>query len=152
MLDKALAEADPGTTGVVVIYAKLSPPLGDGVPPPALNAHDRQLLTAVVERAERAGKEVRPVLVPTNHPLRAILTAAKAPGRGGVSGRARNLYVADVMLGTSAWHSRRGQLRRIGELWCRLHAGLPAPLTVRIVGPDREVRLDLGVAPVAAPA
>jgi hypothetical protein len=64
----------------------------------------------------------------------------------------RNLYVADVMLGTSAWHSRRGQQRRIGELWDRLHAGRPAPLTVRIVGPDREVRLDLGVAPVAGPA
>src|SRR5579884_366917 len=153
MLDKALAEADPGTTGVVVIYAKLSPPLGDGVPPPALNAHDRQLLTAVVERAERAGKEVRPVLVPTNHPLRAILTAAKALRAEEVFlGAWRNLYVADVMLGTSAWHSRRGQLRRIGELWCRLHAGRPAPLIVRIVGPDREVRLDLGVAPVAAPA
>jgi hypothetical protein len=45
-----------------------------------------------------------------------------------------------------------GQRRRVGELGCRLHARRPAPLTVRIVGLDREVRLHLGVAPVAARA
>jgi hypothetical protein len=40
----------------------------------------------------------------------------------------------------------------MGELWCRLHAGRAGLLTVRIVGLDREVRLHLGGAPIAARA
>jgi amino acid transporter len=149
MLDKALEEADPDTTSIVVIYAKLTAPL-DGPAPPPLGAHDRRLLTAVVERSEKAGKEVRPLLVPTNNPLHAILTAAKDLRAEEVFlGASRDLHVADVMLGASVRYSRRGQRRRIDDSWGSLHAGRPAPLTVRIVGPDREVRLDLGTADCA---
>ena len=50
----------------------------------------------------------------------------------------------DVMLGASARYSPRGQQRRIADCWSGLCGGRPAPLTVRIVGPVREVRLDLG--------
>ncbi len=150
MLDKVLGEAEPDTTSVVVIYAKLTPPLAAGVPPPPLDRYERQLLTAVVEHAEKIGKEVRPVLVPTNRPLHAILTAAKDLRAEEVFlGAARNLYMGDVMLGASVRYSRRGQQRRIIDSWCGLHGGRPAPLTVRIVGPEREVRLDLGAAACA---
>ena len=33
-------------------------------------------MTAVVERAEKAGKEVKPLIVPTNNPLHAVLKTA----------------------------------------------------------------------------
>ncbi len=147
MLDKALQETDPDTTAIVVIYTKLTAPLPNGIPAPPMNAHERQLLTAVVERAERAGKEVRPLLVPTNNPLHAILTAAKDLRADEVFlGASRDLHVADVMLGMSAAYRPRGQRRRIEDAWGRLYAGRPAPLTVWIVGPGREVRLDLAAA------
>jgi nucleotide-binding universal stress UspA family protein len=147
MLDKALGEADRDTTSVVVVHAKLTPPLESGVPPPALDAHDRQLLTAVVERAEKAGTEVKPLVLPTNHPLHAILTAARdLRVQEVLLGASRNLHVPDVMLGASARYGPRGQQRRIARYWSTLCGGRPAPLTVRIVTPDREVRLALGEA------
>ena len=34
-------------------------------------------MTAVVERAENAGKQVKPLIVPTNNPLHAVLKTAK---------------------------------------------------------------------------
>ena len=34
-------------------------------------------MTAVVERAEKAGKEVRPLILPTNNPLFAIVKTAR---------------------------------------------------------------------------
>jgi amino acid transporter len=145
MLDKALEQADRHTTSVVVMHAKLSPPLADGVPPPDLDTHERQLLTAVVERAEKAGTEVRTLVVPTNHPLHAILTVARdLKVQEVLLGASGNRHVPDVMLGASARYSPRGQLRRIEDYWRGLHGGRPAPLTVRVVGPAGETRVGLG--------
>ena len=78
MLEKALAETDPETTGVVVMTAKVTPP-GErhDVDQPDLDTYDQQLMTAVVDRAEKAGKEVKPLIVPTNNPLHAVLNTAK---------------------------------------------------------------------------
>ena len=43
----------------------------------ALDTYDQQLLTAVVNHAERLGKTVTPLLVPTNNALHAVLNTAK---------------------------------------------------------------------------
>ncbi len=78
MLEKALAENDPNTTDVVVMTAKMQVPGGEtGTGRLDLDNYDQQLMTAVVERAERAGKKVKPLIVPTNSPLHAILRTAK---------------------------------------------------------------------------
>ena len=45
-----------------------------------LDTYDQQLMTAVVQRAERAGKEVKPLIIPTNNPLYAIIRTAKDLG------------------------------------------------------------------------
>src|SRR5439155_1886151 len=76
MLEKALSETDPRTTAVVVMTAKLEAPGGPEQPSPALDSYDQQLMTAVVERAEKAGKHVTPLIVPTNNPLFAVLNTA----------------------------------------------------------------------------
>src|SRR5262249_42656589 len=61
MLEKTLAEIDPETTDVVVLTAKLEPE--GGLPSGSeLDTYDQQLMTAVVERAEKAGKQVRPLI------------------------------------------------------------------------------------------
>ncbi len=145
MLDKALAEADRQTTDVVVIHAKLSPPVPPDAPPVPLDTHERRLLTAVVERAEKLGIEVRPVVLPTNRPLHAILKAAKdLKAQTVLLAASKDLHVADVMLGESRWYSTRGQQKRIGDCWRRQWGGHPEPLTVRLVSPEREVKLELG--------
>jgi hypothetical protein len=145
MLDKALAEADKATTDIVVLHAKLSPPVDPGTPPLPLDTHERRLLTAVVERAEKAGVEVRPLVLLTNRPLHALLKAAKdLKVQELLLGATRDLHVPDVMLGESNAYSRRRQQQRIADYWCQTCGGHAEPLTVRIVAPDREVRLDLG--------
>jgi amino acid transporter len=132
MLEKALAETDPETTGVVVMTAKFTPPSGNGATEPAdLDTYDQQLMTAVVERAEKAGKEVKPLIVPTNNPLHAILQTAK------------DIQAHELIMGASNKYTADEQLEQIAFYWISLHDGHPAPLTVRILSRERDMYLDL---------
>src|SRR5437764_13988112 len=130
MLEKALAETDPETTSVVVMTAKYIPPgAGDSVPTQAeqdLDTYDQQLMTAVVQRAERAGKQVKPLIVPTNNPLHAVLRTAK------------DLQAHELIMGASNKYTVDEQLEQIAFYWINLHDGQTAPLTVRILSRDRD--------------
>jgi nucleotide-binding universal stress UspA family protein len=132
MLEKTLAETDPETTSVVVMTAKVEP-VGEPSPGPvALDTYDQQLMTAVVQRAEKAGKEVKPLIVPTNNPLFAVIKTAK------------DLQAQELVMGASNKYTAEEQLDQIALYWINLHGGEAAPLTVRILGRNRDVHLDLG--------
>ncbi len=131
MLEKALSESDPETTGIVVMTAKVTPPGENGYDRPDLDSYDQALMTAVVERAERAGKVVRPLIIPTNNALHAILNTAK------------DLEAHELIVGASNKYTADEQMEQIAFYWISLHNGHPAPLTVRILGRDRDVYLDL---------
>ncbi len=132
MLEKAIADTDPQTTDVVVMTAKVEPPgggtRGEDID---LDSYDRQLMTAVVDRAERLGKRVLPLIVPTNNPLNAVLTTAKDIG------------AQEVMLGASNKFTAEEQLDQIALYWINLHEAQPHGLTVHIVSADRDVSFDL---------
>lgn len=130
MLEKALAETDPATTSVVVMTAKLLPE-GDASARGDLDQYDQQLMTAVVERAEKAGKKVKPLIVPTNNPLHAILRLAM------------ELKAQEVILGASNKYPADLQMEQISLYWLNLHQGEDAPLTVRLLSRDRDLYLDL---------
>ncbi len=131
MLERALAETDPTTTAIVVMTAKVSPP-GDGAPETAeLDAYDQKLMTAVVDRAEKAGKQVKPLIVPTNNPLHAVLKTAM------------DLQAQEIVLGASNKYTVDEQLEQIAFYWISLHGGDTTPLTVRILSRERDVYLDL---------
>jgi hypothetical protein len=132
MLEKALAETDPHTTKVVVMTAKMEAPGESGQPSPTLDSYDQHLMTAVVERAEHAGKHVTPLIVPTNNPLFAVLNTAK------------DLQVHELIMGASNKYTADEQLEQIAFYWISLHDGQTAPLTVRILTRDRDMYLDLG--------
>ena len=124
MLEKALAESDPNTTDVVVMTAKMTVPGGEtGTGRLDLDTYDQQLMTAVVERAERAGKKVQPLIVPTNSPLHAILRMAK------------ELQAQEVVVGASNKFTAEEQLDQIAFYWISLHDGRPPGLTVRVLEP-----------------
>jgi amino acid transporter len=132
MLEKALVEADPLTTEVVVMTAKFIP---EGAAQPVnsdLDKYDQQLMTAVVQKAESAGKVVKPMIVPTNNPLHAVLQTAK------------DLEVQELVMGGSNKYTADEQMEQIAFYWISLHHGQPAPLTVRIMTRDRDMALDLG--------
>jgi hypothetical protein len=131
MLQKALEETDPDTTDVVVMTAKMAP-LGDTpVGKADLDHYDQQLMTAVVDQAERAGKEVKPMIVPTNNPLHAVLKTAM------------DLHANELIMGASNKHTADEQLEQLAFYWISLHGGEPAPLTVRILNRERDMYLDL---------
>jgi amino acid transporter len=131
MLDKALADTDPATTDVVVMTAKVEPRGAEREVVDALDAHDQHLLTAVVNHAERLGKTVRPLLVPTNNALHAVLKTAK------------DLPAQEVLLGASNKYTVEEQLDQVALYWISLHGGAPPGLTVHIVSADRSVSFDL---------
>jgi amino acid transporter/nucleotide-binding universal stress UspA family protein len=132
MLEKALAENDPNTTDVVVMTAKMQIPGGEtGTGRLDLDNYDQQLMTAVVERAEKAGKKVKPLIVPTNSPLHAILRTAK------------DLNAQEVVVGASNKFTAEEQLDQIAFYWINLHDGRPPGLTVRVLSRDRDVYFDL---------
>jgi amino acid transporter/nucleotide-binding universal stress UspA family protein len=132
MLDRALAETDPETTGVVVLTAKVLPPGAAQPEKLQLDVYEQELLSEVVRRAERVGKEVKPLVVPTNNPLHAVLRTA------------RDLQAHELIMGASNRYTADEQIEQIAFYWISLHHGEPAPLTVHIVSRDRDVALDLG--------
>jgi amino acid transporter/nucleotide-binding universal stress UspA family protein len=133
MLEKALAESDPETTGIVVMTAKYLPPDGgdSDVGAQDLDTYDHQLMTKVIELAEKAGKEVKPLIVPTNNPLHAVLKTAK------------DVQAHELIMGGSNKFTADEQLEQIGFYWQALHDGHPAPLTVRVISRERDMYLDL---------
>jgi len=132
MLEKALAETDPETTGMVVMTAKVIPP-GDpgGATQPDIDAYEQELMTAVVQRAELAGKEVKPLIIPTNNPLHAVLKTAK------------DIQAHELVIGASNKYTADEQFEQIAFYWISLHEGTPAPLTVRVLSRERDMYLDL---------
>ncbi|MBY0232715.1 MAG: amino acid permease [Gemmataceae bacterium] len=134
MLEKALAETDPETTSLVVMTAKVAPPGDPGASAAeagAIDAYDRELMTAVVQRAELAGKEVRPLIVPTNNPLHAMLKTAM------------DLKANELVIGASNKYTADEQFEQVAFYWISLHGGNPAPLTVRVLSRERDMYLDL---------
>jgi amino acid transporter len=132
MLERALGETDPATTSMVVMTAKVVAP-GDDQPEGAadLDKYDQQLMTAVVDRAEKAGKQVKPLIVPTNNALHAVLKTAM------------DLKAQELILGASNKYTVDEQMEHIAFYWISLHAGQPEPLTVRILSRERDMYLDL---------
>ncbi|MBI3406823.1 MAG: amino acid permease [Planctomycetes bacterium] len=132
MLEKALADTDPKITDVVVMTAKAVPQGDDPYDKDFLDPYEQDLMTAVVQKAESAGKEVKPLIVPTNNPLYALLRTAM------------DLQVHELVVGASNKYSADEQFEQIAFYWINLHGGTATPLTVRIIGKDRDVHLDLG--------
>jgi nucleotide-binding universal stress UspA family protein len=131
MLEKALQETDPGTTSTIVMTAKVLPVGSERTDLEELDQYDRELMTAVVTLAERIGKEVKPLIVPTNNPLHAVLATA------------RDLHANELVMGASNVYTADAQMEQIAFYWINLHSGNPKPLTVRILSRERDVYLDL---------
>ncbi|MFL5342346.1 MAG: hypothetical protein ACJ8F7_19535, partial [Gemmataceae bacterium] len=131
MLEKSLAETDPETTNVVVMTAKILPQ-GVGEMPAGLDPYEQRLMTAVVDRAEKAGKQVKPLIVPTNSPLNAVLQTA------------RDLHANEIVMGASNKYATDMQLEELQFNWMVVNGGQMPPLSMRILSRDRDVYLDVG--------
>jgi amino acid transporter/nucleotide-binding universal stress UspA family protein len=130
MLERCLDETDPETTDVVVMTATVLP-IGSADLNPMITVRDRQLLTAVVNLAEHAGKPVKPVIVPTNEPFFAMARTAKTIG------------AQELIMGQSNKFRPEDQLDQIALYWFNVCGATPEPLSIRVLAKDRDVRLDI---------
>ena len=130
MLERCLAETDPETTEVVVMTASVLPQ-GSADLTPTITEQDRQLLTAVVNLAEHAGKPVKPVIVPTNEPFFALAQTAKTIG------------AQELIMGPSNKYRPEDQLDQVALYWLNVCGAKPEPLSIRVLGKDRDARLDI---------
>ncbi|MBV8233424.1 MAG: amino acid permease [Planctomycetaceae bacterium] len=130
MLEKCLSETDPETTDVVVMTANVLPP-ASGDSTPKITDQDRALLTAVVNLAEHAGKPVKPLIVPTNEPFYALARTARSIG------------AQELIMGMSNKFDPETLLDHVAFYWFHVCESEPAPITIRVLGKDRDVRLDI---------
>jgi amino acid transporter len=138
VLEKVLQETDTDKRDVVVVTCKVLPARTAGVTEHETNVdmEDRELLTRIVTVAERIGKQVYPVVLPTNNPLYAIATAA------------RDLKANEVVLGVSEKMHADTQLEQFALAWGSAtadpaFADVANDMTVRIVGPQIEMKYQL---------
>ncbi|HTW95396.1 MAG TPA: APC family permease, partial [Tepidisphaeraceae bacterium] len=138
VLERVLQETDTDQRDVVVLTCKVLPPLTQGVTEQetTLSEDDRDLLTKIVSVAEKIGKRVHPVVIPTNNPLFAIATAA------------RDLHANEVVLGVSEKMYAETQLEQFAMAWGTAtadpaHAALASDMTVRILGPQVEMKYQM---------
>jgi hypothetical protein len=138
VLQKVLQETDTNKRDVVVITCKLLPAMVLGITDAerSISDLDRELLTQIVTVAEQVGKQVHPLVLPTNNPLYAICTAA------------RDLRATEVVLGVSEKIHAEEQLEEFALAWgsatAEMGAGEAVPkLTVRIMGPQVEMKYEM---------
>jgi amino acid transporter/nucleotide-binding universal stress UspA family protein len=134
MLEKILHETDTNKRDVVVVTCKVLPPMTTGVTEQetSLDDLDRDLLTKIVTVAEHIGKQVYPVVLPTNNPLYAIATTA------------RDLNADEVVMGVSEKMHAELQLEQFALAWGSataeaIHSRIAQEMVVRIIGPHFEM-------------
>ena len=132
MLEKTILETDPETTDVIVMTAKMMLPGNMAINQGDFDYYDRELMTAVVNRAETIGKEVKALIMPTNNPLFAVINTAKMLG------------AQELILGASNKFTADEQLEQLAFYWMNVDEGKMTPLTIRILSRQRDVYLDLG--------
>jgi hypothetical protein len=136
VLQKILLETNTNARDVVVVTCKVLPAMTQGVTEQetSITDEDRNLLTRIVTVAEEVGKQVRPVVLPTNNPLYAIACAA------------RDLKATEVVLGVSEKVHAEEQLEQFALAWGSAiaeTAGEEPALTVRILGPQIEMKYEM---------
>lgn len=135
VLERILRETDTNVRDIVVLTCKVIPARLQGITAEetAVDEEDRDLLTKVVTVTEEVGKQVFPMVLPTTNPLYGIATAA------------RDLHASEVVLGVSEAVQAEMQLEQFALAWGTATAepGTSRPLTVRILGPQVEVKYEM---------
>jgi hypothetical protein len=138
VLQKVLMETDTDKRDIVVVTCKVLAAMTLGITEQerSISDLDRELLTQIVTVAEKVGKQVHPLVLPTNNPLYAICTAA------------RDLRATEVVLGVSEKIHADDQLEEFALAWGaatgEMAPGESVPkLTVRIMGPQVEMKYEM---------
>ena len=148
-LETSLVETDPDSTDILVVLAHAPSAAGaygdptatvamiaggriSDIPEPPLGHADQELMTAVVNRAELAGKPVKPVVILTDDRETTILQAARAVG------------AEELLFGCHTTEPDDALLDRLVARWGKHGDGQVTRLTIRLIARGRDERRDLG--------
>ena len=131
MLRHYLEEIDPEKTDVVVVAAdvfrrRISLPVN------TLSPEDQKLMTAVVPLAEKVGKPVLPLVIPTDNPFDALARVGHA------------IHARELVVGSSHRQTSGHLLDEVAASWNHpAHAQpgeTPTPITIRVLGDGQDER------------
>jgi amino acid transporter len=130
-MQKVINETDIETTDIIVFIARVFKDKLNTEVRQDLEPDEVYLFSAVVNVAEKIGKPVIPLIVPTNNAFYSIVSVANA------------LKVKEVIIGLSAKYRPDVQLQQLALLWGTVQSDENHRLTIRIITADQEYKVDL---------
>jgi hypothetical protein len=131
-LSKCLEETDTDNVDIVVMTAKVLRDRQSEEVEARLSPSEQAVLSEVVSIAEKVGKPVIPIVVPTNNVPYALAMTAKELG------------ASEIFLGASAKYDPDFQLQQLALLWGTVQPDESKQICIRIFDPTyREYRAEL---------
>jgi amino acid transporter len=130
-LQKCLEETDPDTTDVIVMKANVLTGIGNTQVDSTIDSDSEELFSQVIKLAEKEGKTIIPIVVPTNNVAYAVAHTAAQLG------------AEEVIIGTSEKYPAEYQLQQFALHWGMVQADERHKLLVRSIGPKSELRVEL---------
>jgi len=130
-LQKILHETDTETTDIVVMIGRVLTDKYSTLTDEELKPDEQDLFSAVVDIAEKIGKAVHTVVVPTNNSFYAIMNTAYSIG------------AREVFLGKSERIDPDIQLEQLALLWGTLNSDESNHIIIRIITQNKEYKVEL---------
>lgn len=130
-LKKIIEETDTDKTEIIVMIARVFKDKENLIVKNDLEADERQLFSEVVNTAEKIGKPVIPIVVPTNNAFYSIMNVAQS------------LKVREVVIGLSAKYKPDVQMQQLALLWGTVNSDESNHVKLRIIIQNKEYSVDL---------
>lgn len=130
-LQKVINETDTDKTDIIVFIGRVFKDRQNVLVEHELEEDERHLFSEVVNLAEKIGKPVIALVVPTNNAFFSIVNVANS------------LKAREVVLGLSAKYRPDVQLQQLALLWGTVQSDENQKLTIRIITGDKEFKEEL---------
>lgn len=130
-LKKIIEETDTEKTEIVVMIARVFKDKQNVEVKHDLESDERYLFTEVVNTAEKIGKPVIPIVVPTNNAFYSIMNVA------------HSLKVREVIIGLSAKYKPDVQMQQLALLWGTVNSDESNHIKIRIIVQGKEYNVEL---------
>ncbi len=130
-LEKIIRETDTEKTDIIVFIGRVLRDQYNTLVNQDLEKEERELFSEVVNVAEKIGKPVIPLVVPTNNAFFSIVNVANS------------LKAREIVLGLSAKYRPDVQLQQLAILWGTVQSDENQKITIRIITEDKEYKEEL---------
>ena len=130
-LKKIIEETDTDKTEIIVMIARVFKDKENLEVKNDLEADEVHLFSEVVNTAEKIGKPVIPIVVPTNNAFYSIMNVAAS------------LKVREVVIGLSAKYKPDVQMQQLALLWGTVNSDESNHVKLRIIIQNKEYSVDL---------